>query len=992
MAPVIVRSAYRIPQLAVLLLVAAAFAIPARAQTTGGVISGTIVDAQGGVLPGVTVTVRNVESGANRTSVTEADGRYRFAGLPPGRYELKAELQGFAIVDVKDLTLTIGLELAHNLTMQLLGVQESVTVSGRATVVETTKTDVSGVITQQQIESLPLYTRQPVALALLMPGTSQDAVRPRKFNANLGAGAYTNAGAFLIDGVWNKEPCTGEPRQNLPQAAVREFKVNVSQASAEYGWTASGVVTIATKSGTNLWSGEAFEYFRDKSLNTMNRFEQQAHDAKGTPKPDYRRNQLGVALGGPIVKDKLHFFVAAERTKEDKFITVNTGKPQFYSSLEGTFPIPEYDNTLFARGDLQINQQQNAFVRLALEGADYTCDSCGGIAAAFSNDGIKQPRYNLTGGHTWVMSSRALNEVRFQWSYYGYYPHPPGVEPTAKAYEYPIERTRPLTQVFNFPSLRWGTNSNLYVLQYAREIRDDFSITSTWRGSHTWKFGGGLKSLPTDDDVPPSIGTWTFGADQPFDPTNPASVASLRSPIQFTAAYPAIDRHLPNVYTEIYAQDEWKPVSNVTLSLGLRYDYQAKVWNTRLDINDKNMFPTTGTDRQVPFVDFEHRGDKDNIGPRLGLAWDVRNNGKSVVRAGYGIYYNPIFTSTMRGEQTNFRQASISISNPAYPDPYGGRDPLTFASTAPQNISIVDNDLENAESKAATVGFSQQLSPTLAIHVDGVYNHMTKVPLLTNINPRSGGTTGARPLPQFARIDQLQSIGDTKYRALLVRLEKQYDRRYQYLVSYTLAKGDGNLTFTGPSGSVTQAENPGLDRGPAANDRRHVLVASGSVLLPADVQLGAVWSIRSTMPFSAIAGRDLNGDNQVSDYVPGTSRAQGNRGLELARVNAWRAAQPPDAGHLNGYGPIPEAQIDTNDYDAVDMRVSKSFAIGATRKLELIAQVFNVFGRDNLAASGGTGGVGVTAGWVTNALSDSFGRILQAGNRQQAELAVRVAW
>src|SRR3989442_327769 len=173
----------------------------------------------------------------------------------------KLDLSRSASLIVTTTALTLGLGLA---------VPAGAQTTGRAIVgVETTKPDVSGVITQQQIDTLPLGTRQPVALALLMPGTSQDAVRPRKFNANLGAGAFTNAGAFLIDGLWNKEPCTGEPRQDFPQNAIREFKVNLSNATAEYGWTASGVVSIATKSGTNLINGEAFQYFRDKSLNTM---------------------------------------------------------------------------------------------------------------------------------------------------------------------------------------------------------------------------------------------------------------------------------------------------------------------------------------------------------------------------------------------------------------------------------------------------------------------------------------------------------------------------------------------------------------------------------------------------------------------------------------------------------------------------------------------------------------------------------------------------
>jgi hypothetical protein len=415
-------------------------------------------------------------------------------------------------------------------------------------------------------------------------------------------------------------------------------------------------------------------------------------------------------------------------------------------------------------------------------------------------------------------------------------------------------------------------------------------------------------------------------------------------------------------------------VSTVTLSLGLRYEYQAKAFGQDLDLNDKEIFPTTGTTLQIPFVDFKHRGDKNNIGPRLGLAWDL-NKGRSVVRAGYGVYYNPMNMFVTAGEWTNFRQPNINITNPSYPDPYMGLGPEAFASTAPQNIAISANDLENIQSEASTVGFSQELASTLAIHVDGVYNQMTKIPLAVDINPRSGLTTGPRPLPQFARIDENQSIGELTYKALMVRLDKRFDSRYTYLLSYTLAKSDGNLASPGISSRITQAENPALDSGPAANDRRHVVVASGSVLLPYDVTLGGVWTFRSTMPFSAIAGRDLNGDALVTDYVPGTTRSMGTRDNPrmLEAVNVWRAA--------NGLAPIIASQIDTNTYQAFDMRASKSFSLGGNRKLELIGQVFNLFGTDNLEAA-----------WNTNALSDSFGRILQAFNRQQAELAVRVGF
>ena len=205
-------------------------ATPASAQTTNGAIAGIVSDAQGGVLPGVTLTLRNTDTGLTRSVVTEADGRYRFGALPPGRYEARAELQAFGTVEVTDITITIGSDVLRNITMQLQGVQESVTVTGEAPIVETTRTDVSGVITQEQMQMLPLASRQPMDLALLMPGTNQDAVRARKANSNIGAGAFTNGSALLVDGVWNKEGNTGEPRQDFPQAAIREFKVFISES------------------------------------------------------------------------------------------------------------------------------------------------------------------------------------------------------------------------------------------------------------------------------------------------------------------------------------------------------------------------------------------------------------------------------------------------------------------------------------------------------------------------------------------------------------------------------------------------------------------------------------------------------------------------------------------------------------------------------------------------------------------------------------------
>ncbi len=303
----------------------------ALAQNTG-VIEGTITDEQGGAMPGVLVTLKNAETGVERTMTTDATGLYRFPALQAGTYTVTAALQGFASEQIRDITLTIGLNVRYDIKMRVQTLAETVTVTAEAPVVDVTKSEVAGVVTQKQIETLPINTRQYLNLALLMPGTSQDAVRVFYNNVNIGAGGSFYSNGFVADGVTNTWTEQGEPRQNFPQDSIREFKVNTMQFKAEYGLATGGLVTVVSKSGANIVHGNAFEYFRDKALNSKNYFER--------AKPDYRRNQFGASIGGPIKQDRTHFFGAIERTEEDNFFTVNTGRPDLYSAVEGTFPQP----------------------------------------------------------------------------------------------------------------------------------------------------------------------------------------------------------------------------------------------------------------------------------------------------------------------------------------------------------------------------------------------------------------------------------------------------------------------------------------------------------------------------------------------------------------------------------------------------------------------------------------------------------------------------
>ena len=976
------RSSRRDVRFAVLLLVLlTGLTVPALAQVSNAVVTGIVTDEQRGILPGVTITVTNAESGVVRSTVTEEYGRYRVGGIPPGRYNVKAELPGFATQEVKDITLTIGLEYTKDFTMSVAGVQESITITGESSIVETTKTEVSGVVTQQQIETLPFQDRGTLTLSLLLPGTGTDTTRAKRSAVNVGTGISTSSTSYLVDGLSNATAISGEQRHDIPQAAIREFAVHTTQIPAQFGQRAGGVVSIATKSGTNDLHGEAFEFFRNKAMNRLDKFQELQHAAK----PDYLRHEFGFALGGPILKNRLHYFGTFERSREHSFFTVNTGRPDLYQALEGTFEGGYYTNIGFLRADYEISNKQTLFYRYTNQHTLFYCSGCGANSmAAFSNNDNLIPRDMHAIGHTWAISNRMLNEFYFMRgaasdrSYLN-------KDYAPKQYQQVVTIPASMgggtiigTSIYRFPSLIWGTYQCLPPCVAGAGTRTTFTeaqeALSITTGKHSWKLGGSIQLFPTHEWAPGNIfGTWTFNQDQYFNPSDPNfNIANLKGATLFQASFPNLRREMRNHSYAVYVTDEWKPAAGLTLNLGLRYDLQAGSWDEWLKQSD---YP-----QPLPYVNFKSRGDKNNFGPRVGLAWNIANNGKSVVRAAYGLIYTNITNIVPRTEVSSLKQSNINITgNVPYPDPYQGRDPATFVSTSALNINIIGNNLVNAPVHTTSVGFSQPLMSETAIHVDGVYQKAVHYPSQVQVNTRNPATL-VRPLPEWGNIIQYQPVGRYNYKGLLFRLEKRLSHNYQYQVSYTLSKQDGNfgspdLVGVGIGGVITDYYNPRLDIGPSNADRRHELVFSGASQLPGRIIVGAIWNIRSSYPFSAKAGVDLNGDGANTDYVPGTTKNMGNRNTAamLVAVNAYRATLR--------LAPISESQIDSSLFSRLDLRASKAIALGESRKLELIGQVFNVLGRDNLG--------GLSTFYNTNVRSDAFGRIQAAQPRQQAEVAIR---
>jgi hypothetical protein len=405
--------------------------------------------------------------------------------------------------------------------------------------------------------------------------------------------------------------------------------------------------------------------------------------------------------------------------------------------------------------------------------------------------------------------------------------------------------------------------------------------------------------------------------------------------------------------------DDWKVRPRLTINLGLRYDRQLGSFNEDLNLAS---FPRT-----IPYQgDPAKRGDKNNFGPRVGVTWDPFGKGKDVFRAGFGIYYNNIQTLLNFSENRNLALCSISIPNPVYLNPYNGQSATNFCSTSPPNVTVIGQNYVNPYSEQLVAGYSHQFGNDFALKVNGFYQHSLRDFQTYDVNyPLNYPINRIRPLTQWGQINLRQPTAQSKYKALFVQMDKRYSKRYLFTLAYTLAGAKDN----NPQASIVNYSNPDLNWGPANIDRRHSLVASGSVDLPLGITFGAIWTVRSSLPFSALTS--ITNANGTAQYVAGTSRNQGNRGLNLTAVNAYRAT-------LN-LTPITSSSIRSNSYNSLDVHISKSFLRRESRYVEVIGQCFNVLGHQNLLASA----------YITSAASASFGNITSASNLQQAELAAR---
>jgi hypothetical protein len=878
------------------------------AQVADAELQGTVTDEGGGVLPGVTITVTHVETGTSRPVITNERGRYLLRGLRVGRYLVTAELPGFATVTRENLNLLLGQSTTLDLVMTVAALQETVTVSGESPLVDTTRSTIGSNLDLQQMQDLPLNGRQWLGMTFVAPGVrssteglpssgAQGAIRTKINVDGLQTNQSTNFNAVNID---------------FSQEAVREVQVLTNRFSAEYARAAGGVVNAVTKSGTNAFAGSFYGFFRNDKFNATDWF-------TGRVEP-FEDNQIGTTFGGPLRRDRLHFFVNWESERRPQTQTSRTG----IGAIDSTFPIDFTKDMGLARVDYQLTTAHRMGLRYAYTKTQQTNEN----VVDHPSNGWTYPTEgnSIHLSSTWSITQNVLNEVKAQYLKFAWNRKPNS----------PFPR-------LDFPAADLGVANNALSDKNERfiQVRDDLSwFTSSRWGEHSVKTGFEF----FHENVYGAFGDNWFG-DYLFsrNPTDWGAVVDVveandRNGLQRlvdSGVVPTPTRALfaigdPTYSTPVslvggYIQDDWKPTGRLTLNLGLRYDIEF------------GAFLTDFTSRYIQ-TPREH-GDNNNWAPRFGFAYDISGNATTVIRGGGGRYFDQIHQNIILGQRV-FNGDTFAQVNVLYnqrPDfminPLSGITIASVVAGTPSDIRPMSRDLETPYSDQLSIGVAHELTDSLAlqadyIHIEGRKEMYTRdVNLFTN--PATGDplpvVTFGRPDRRFAAIREVQSDGRSRYDGLQVAATKRFSNRHQYQASYILSRSyaDSGQTHTYTTPEPTR---PISDLyGPSERDQRHRFVVNGSVQVPLDVRLSGIVYAASGIRYLTLAGRDLNGDLANNDL-----------------------ARDPDGTKW------PRAGAMTDPVLRVDLRVSRQFRLVRSIAVEGIAEVFNLFNRRNYISYNGT--------------------------------------
>ncbi len=980
------------------------FSVSAAAQTANtGTLTGVVKDEKGAVVPGATVTVTNIGTNSSRTVQTSGEGSYEIPQLVPGTYKLEIDAPNFAKFIQEQVVVNVLSRVTVDVVVKPAGATEQVTVTAENTaLVETTKTEVSGVIDQRQMEELPVNGRSFASLAVLIPGAtlqpSFDPTKARVGTFSIGGSTGRNLN-ITIDGGDNKDNAVGGILQNFSMEGIQEFALSTQRFSAANGRSGGALLSIVSKGGTNDVHGSVFGFFRHDKLNAnapalLAKGNSNLFDPGDAVKPPFNRQQFGGSIGGPIRKNKAFFFGTVERTRErgnsivptSAFNEIKLLEPFGYKAVH-FLPQPFNDWEYTVKTDLNPTSKDALVFRFAGQNNNGLNDQAGFLTVFTDLSGGNKTLntlYNFLGSWTRTIRPTIVNQFVYQYS----------------TFNNQILATTDLP-LLTFPTsgVTVGRNGNVpqQTLQKKHQFRDDLSWT---RGRHSLKFGVDFVWEPTLG------GLFAFLSAPEYDFVFDASVIAA-NPAEFPLGFktkqvlpgphtcPAAGVTFPCTAADVdglgvvgdivqaggdpsfdlrdgakqfagYVQDDWKVTSRFTLNIGLRYD---------VDIGFVDAAHQAATNRTLkalkiignPYGQRSVKDDKNNFSPRVGFAWDIKGNSRSVLRGGYGIYFDqsflnvPLFAVQMANPELyssiiiDDPNLAINSTPPPFPRPLTN-PPIGF----PVRGRLLDPDFESPYSQQWNLGFAQEVGKNSALEFD--YVHILGLHEFTqlDLNPRIGPLLGSnrfssRPgrllAPQFAAhsaemiaafgqtqpfsaIRLAMSDGRSRYDAFTVSFKRRYANKFQLNAHYTLSKAQGWFGVISDFG--LQPQNPfnkfdaAADFGYPGEDERHRFVLSGIFDLRWGFQIAPILQLASARPYSNFpssnnpAAGDINRDGVFNDR----ESRDGN-----------------DQHH------VPPGTFRGDDFKQVNLRISKFFKWGEQRKLGLFFEMFNLFNTANYGNS-----------------------------------------
>jgi hypothetical protein len=954
---------------ALLMMLTIAGSAWAQSQAINGSIEGVVTDVQGGLLPGVTVTLTNTDTGATRSTTTNEEGLYRAVLLPLGRYAVVAELAGFKKSEQTGITLAAGQSVVVNVVMALGSVQETVQVIASTPITDPARVELGRTITNAEFANLPLVSRNSFNFGLLQPNvTGYEDVEfgATRVNAN-GSQMRTN---YQIDGSSATQKNRAGLRMFQPsEIMVREVKVTSSGFAPEFGQTTGMVYNVITPSGTNQYRGDASYRFRRKD------FAARPFTLAATaPKPDTHVDDAAVTFGGPILRDRLHFFGGYEYVKKDlsadRVITVT---PATAATLglsadalgAGVVPAIQTVNMFVGKADYQLSVSNRLSARWSVFN-NVTPENIGSTTNNVPNtrevaydfqDRMDNVGIQLTSS----IGNNKLNEFRLA---YGRRDNPF----VASAVSGPGPSIS-ITGVANFNGVRFAPNTPVFVEDYVQAI-DNFSYI---RGAHNFKVGFDAQWI-NDERGADMTALYTFPNVAAYLAAKNGTNRLGYTSFQQNVGDPSLS--YSQSYLSVFAQDDWRLSAQLKVLFGLRYD----------------VFNIPEGDASAPLaISQSFRTDKNNVGPRVGIAWSVDPSSRTVVRASTGLMYeSPLgaFYENALLQNGNPRLASFSggptaAGAPLFPATVSG------GATPSRSLFTVDPAFDTQYAWISDLQVEHAVSNSMSVSAAYLNSTGRHLPYITSVNVVAGANTLAdgRPVYSTARLDprfdfirQVESKGRSRYNALTLGLNQRLTEGLLFNAFYTLAKAEDNAPIGGDYvvGSIdrpglSDPSNPERDFGYTAWNQTHTFVLTTvyspkfagdgfGAAIANNNQVGVVIQANSGLPYNITARTDLNLDGIAADRPVGVDRNDRTLGA----------------------------------FATVDLRYSRFVPLGGFRRVEAIAEFKNLLNRKNIRAVNAAmftdaAGKPTDAAFNSIAIPDAF-PITQTYEPRQFQLGVKVTF